>query len=344
MSLYRKHRPASFKDVVGQEHVVSLLQKQVKEGNIDHAYLFSGTRGTGKTSVARIFAKAIGTEPTDLYEIDAASNNGVDEVRELREAVRTLPFQSKYKVYIVDEVHMLSKAAFNALLKTLEEPPAHVVFILATTEKDRLPETIISRCQNFSFRKPRENDVRDLLSSVAKKEGVELDKASYSLIALLAEGSFRDALTILDRVLGASKDKRILVREVEKVTGAPAGVLVDQFLESLVAEDKKKALGVLADASESHVDMRVFTKLILRSARFAMLLFLAHDLRENIKNEISDEEFAFLEGLGKSGAVKVLPNILRALLRAYQDMGVAYIQSLPLELLVAELAVEPKPQ
>ena len=337
MSLYRKHRPASFKDVFGQEQVVSLLQKQVKEGNIDHAYLFSGTRGTGKTSVARIFAKAIGTEPADLYEIDAASNNGVDEVRELREAVRTLPFQSKYKVYIVDEVHMLSKAAFNALLKTLEEPPAHVVFILATTERDRLPETIISRCQSFAFRKPRENDVRELLVSVAKKEGVELDKASLSLLALLAEGSFRDALTILDKVLGASKDKQILVREVEKVTGAPAGVLVDQFLEAMVAGDKKKALGVITDATASHIDMRVFTKLVLRSARFAMLLVLADDLRETIKGEISDQEFAFLENLGKSAGAKVLPNILRALLRAYQDMGVAYIQSLPLELAVAEL-------
>jgi DNA polymerase III subunit gamma/tau len=341
MSLYRKHRPASFKEVVGQEEVVSLLAKQAKEGGISHAYLFSGTRGTGKTSVARIFAKAIGTEPADLYEIDAASNNSVDEVRELREAVRTLPFQSKYKVYIIDEVHMLSKAAFNALLKTLEEPPPHVVFILATTEKERLPETIVSRCQAFAFRKPREADVRELLVRVAKAEGVSLDKGSLGLISLLAEGSYRDALTVLDKVLGVSSEKgenkEILVREVEKVTGAPPSVLVDQFLEALVGGDKKKALGVIADASASRVEMRVFTKLVLRSARFALLLVLAPDLRETLREEISDGEFKFLDSLGKGGGTKSLPNILRGLLRAYQDLGVAHIQSLPLELLVAEL-------
>ena len=337
MSLYRKYRPVKFSEVIGQEHVVSVLEKQVKDHNVDHAYLFSGSRGTGKTSVARIFAKAIGAEETDLYEIDAASNNGVDEVRELREAVRTLPFQSKYKVYIVDEVHMLSKAAFNALLKTLEEPPAHVIFILATTEKDKLPETIISRCQNFSFRKPRENDVRELLHVVAKKEGVELDKDSLTLIALLAEGSFRDGLSILDKVLGVSKDKHILVREVERVTGAPSGILVNQFIEAVLAGDKKKSLGVIKDATDSRVNMRVFTKLILRSARFAMLLVLASDLKEQIKNEISNEEFIFLEALGKSAEAKKLPNFLRALLRAYQEMSLAYIQSLPLELVVAEL-------
>ncbi|HEY4504171.1 MAG TPA: DNA polymerase III subunit gamma/tau [Candidatus Paceibacterota bacterium] len=337
MSLYRKHRPASFGDVIGQEQVVSVLEKQIKNSNINHAYLFSGSRGTGKTSVARIFARAIGTQSTDLYEIDGASNNGVDEVRELREAVQTLPFQSKYKVYIIDEVHMLSKAAFNALLKTLEEPPAYVVFVLATTEKNKLPETIISRCQNFSFKKPHESDVRELLILVAKKEEIELDKGSLALIALLAEGSYRDALTILDKVLAVSKDKRIFVHEVEKITGAPSSVLVNQFLEALVTGDKKKAIGVIKDATDSHADMRVFTKLILRSARFAMLLVLAADMREFIKNEISDEELVFLGSLGKGLEAKKLPNILRALLKAYQEISVAYIQSLPLELIVAEL-------
>ena len=153
--LYRKYRPQSFKEVLGQEHVVEALEGAIRLGRVAHAYLFSGSRGTGKTSVARILAKALGTSETDLYEIDAASNRGIDDIRLLRDGVSAVPFESKRKVYIIDEVHMLTKEAFNALLKTLEEPPPHVIFILATTELEKVPETIISRCQTFSFKRPR---------------------------------------------------------------------------------------------------------------------------------------------------------------------------------------------
>ncbi len=149
--LYRKYRPQTFKDVIGQEHVVKVLEGAVKLGNISHAYIFSGSRGTGKTSVARILAREIGTSGNDLYEMDAASNRGIDDVREIRESVNTLPFESKYKIYIIDEVHMLTREAWNAFLKTLEEPPSHVIFIMATTELEKVPETVVSRCQTFAF-------------------------------------------------------------------------------------------------------------------------------------------------------------------------------------------------
>src|SRR6478609_6601729 len=152
--LYRKYRPQTFNDVIGQEHIVKVLKGAVELGNISHAYLFSGSRGTGKTSMARILARAIGTSANDLTELDAASNRGIDDMREIRDSVNTLPFESKYKVYIIDEVHMLTKDAWNAFLKTLEEPPAHVVFILATTELEKVPETVQSRCQVFTFKRP----------------------------------------------------------------------------------------------------------------------------------------------------------------------------------------------
>ena len=182
IALYRKYRPSSFDDVLGQEHIVKVLKGALKLGNIAHAYLFFGTRGTGKTSVARIMAQELKTSDADIYEIDAASNRGIDDIRELRDSVRTLPFNSDYKVYIIDEVHMLTKEAFNALLKTLEEPPKHVIFILATTELDKVPETIISRCQTFTFKKPTLSVLKDLVLSVSKKENFTLDNAGAELI------------------------------------------------------------------------------------------------------------------------------------------------------------------
>src|SRR3989304_4219041 len=170
--LYRKYRPQKFSDIIGQNHIVRVLEGAIKLGNISHAYLFSGPRGTGKTSVARILSREIGTSSNDLVEMDAASNRGIDDVREIRESVNTLPFESRYKVYIIDEVHMLTRDAWNAFLKTLEEPPRHVVFVLATTELEKVPETVISRCQTFSFKQPNQATLKDFALSVAEKEGV----------------------------------------------------------------------------------------------------------------------------------------------------------------------------
>src|SRR5258708_5612725 len=214
LALYRKYRPKSFNEVLGQDHIVSVLESSIKERKVSHAYLFVGSRGTGKTSVARIFAKDIGVSENDLYEIDAASNRGIEDIRQLRDGVRVLPFDSKYKIYIIDEVHMLSKDAWGALLKTLEEPPQHVIFILATTELQKVPDTIISRCQVFNFRKPSNSILKSTLINVAKKEGYDLDKSGAELLAILGDGSFRDALGVLQKVLNftsGSKNKKISI-------------------------------------------------------------------------------------------------------------------------------------
>ena len=217
LALYRKYRPSVFADVVGQDHIIKVLQGQIKTGKMSHAYLLSGTRGTGKTTTARIFAKAVNCltpkngEPcgkceackvfgatTDIIEIDAASNNKVDEIRELRENIRFAPMSLKYKVYIIDEVHMLTDSAFNALLKTLEEPPAHAIFILGTTEPQKLPATILSRCIKFNFRLISTEILEKYLSKIFKAEGVECEPEALHLIASLGEGSCRDTLTIAD--------------------------------------------------------------------------------------------------------------------------------------------------
>ena len=192
IALYTKYRPQKFSDVLGQEQVTDVLKDVIKNGNISHAYLFAGGRGTGKTSVARILANEIGTTSKDLYEIDAASHTSVEGVRALNESVNTLPFDSKYKVYILDEVHMLSTSAFNALLKTLEEPPKHVVFILATTEPQKIPDTVISRCEYYTFKAPSRAILKKMAVSTAKTEGYELEPAAAELIAILGDGSFRD--------------------------------------------------------------------------------------------------------------------------------------------------------
>jgi len=294
IALYRKYRPHSFADVVGQDHIVKVLEGSVATGRISHAYLFAGSRGTGKTSIARIFARALGTSENDIYEIDAASNRGIDDIRAIRDAVAVMPLESRYKVYIVDEAHMLTKEAFNALLKTLEEPPAHVIFILATTELDKLPETIVSRCQSFSFKKPARDILRDVVTAVAKKEGFTLEPGAADLLALLGDGSFRDALGMLDKVLsseggdvienksGEGKEKKtegkskisqsISLEKIELITGAPKNSLVNDFLIGLSKGDPAPALTAISQADSAGIDMKVFLTLVLEKARFILLL------------------------------------------------------------------------
>jgi len=330
--LYRKYRPKDFSEVIGQEHIVKALEGAIKQESIGHAYLFAGSRGTGKTTFARIFAARIGTKERDLHEIDAASNRGIDDIRALREEVHTLPFESSYKVYVIDEVHMLTKEAFNALLKTLEEPPKHVVFILATTEIEKLPDTIISRCQSFTFKKPTVKVLSEMVSRVAKKEGYKLEPASAELLALLANGSFRDAHGYLQQALSVSTDKMISADEIEAVTGAPRGELLFALLDAVAAGDIDKAITVLKSVVDTGADMQTFLTLLMRLVRTILLLRNAPSMRKELEEEFIPEDFERL--LKHAGVSKQYVNskLLLALLDAYSRLGTTFVQQLPVEL------------
>ncbi|MCK9597178.1 DNA polymerase III subunit gamma/tau [Candidatus Pacearchaeota archaeon] len=336
-TLYRKYRPGKFAEVLGQDHIVKVLESSIKLGNITHAYVFSGSRGTGKTSVARIFAKEIGTTPNDIYEIDAASNNGVDEIRALNEAVSTLPFDSKYKVYILDEAHMLSKGAWNALLKTLEEPPAHVIFILATTEAQKIPDTVMSRCQTFSFKKPTQKILKDVVVNIAKKEGFTLEQSSADLIALLGDGSFRDAQSVLQKVISASKDKKISVGEVILVTGAPKSEMINNFIKAIDESNIELGLSAVKDAETANIDMLLYFKMILYKMRLILLLKNSKSLDENIKEEMTDNDFTFLNGIADKADTKINSKVLYDLLGYYDMVNKSYIPNLPLELALVRI-------
>lgn len=335
--LYRKYRPQGFKEVLGQEHIVSALVGALEQGNVAHAYLFSGSRGTGKTSIARILAKEIKTSNNDLYEMDAASNRKIDNIRELIDAVNILPFESQYKVYIIDEVHMLTKEAFNALLKTLEEPPKYVVFILATTEIEKLPDTIISRCQTFTFKKPSQKILKDAVVAIAKKEGFTLEPSAGDLIALLADGSFRDAQGILQKILFSSSDKKVSVEEVEKIAGAPKGELVNNIISAIAKEELEKGLRAINSAVEGNVDMKVFLKMILHKVRSVMLLKYAKDMEGIIKEQFNKEDFEFLKAFSKEEKNKINSKTLNELLLAYNAIDYSYISQLPLELALIKI-------
>lgn len=338
LALYRKYRPSDFSEVIGQAHIVDALTKSIENGKVSHAYLFVGSRGTGKTSVARIFAKSIGVSEQDLYEIDAASNRGIEDIKTLREGVRALPFDSKYKVYIIDEVHMLSKDAWGALLKTLEEPPKHVIFILATTELGKVPDTIISRCQVFTFKKPTETTLKNTLISVAKKEGYTLDQGSAELLAILGDGSFRDALGILQKVIHFSSGKKIIREEVEKITGAPKSVLVNGVLKSIVEKNLDEGLAFVQQAANENIDMKLFMKLIIEKLRGAIILRYAPKLEESMVNDIGEEDLKLIKSLVKEDKEGMLrSNSLSVLLEQYQNLDNAFIQELPIELALIKI-------
>lgn len=252
-SLYRKYRPLSLSDVVGQEQVTTPLENSVKQDKISHAYLFTGPRGTGKTSVARIFAHAVNNfkyeledDYVDIIEIDGASNRGIDDIREIREKAAIKPTLGKYKVYIIDEVHMLTKEAFNALLKTLEEPPEHVIFIMATTDLHKVPATILSRAQVYNFKLADENTIFNHLTEICKKESIDIEPEALKILVRRGGGSFRDTLSILDQISTLS-DKKITHEMIEKAMGLPEDAKIAELLQNYKDGNTDKITNLLKD-------------------------------------------------------------------------------------------------
>lgn len=337
VALYRKYRPANFDEVLDQDQIVSVLKGAIAKGAIPHALLFSGSRGTGKTTLARIFAAAIGTTSVDLYEMDAASNRGIDDIRELREAVHTVPFESKYKVYIIDEVHMLTKEAFNALLKTLEEPPAHVIFILATTEEEKLLDTILSRCQVFRFRAPSRAVLAKTVTDVAKKEGFTLSPDAADLIAVAADGSFRDALGVTQKVILASADTTPTADAVASIIGAPKQAILTDLLTALHERKTEAALTAVAQAVASHVEMKLFVRLILDHVRAVMLLRHQPGAKAELLAAFSESMQNTLAAFAAAPATSLNSHLILRLLTASDQTGRSPIPHLPLEITIVEV-------
>ena len=323
-ALYRKYRPKTFEEVIGQEHITRTLANQVKASSVSHAYLFTGSRGTGKTSTARIFAKAINCENNtngspcyecqtckeldrasnmDIIEIDAASNNRVDEIREIRENVKFMPAKAKYKVYIIDEVHMLTDSAFNALLKTLEEPPAHVVFILGTTEVHKLPQTILSRCLRFDFRLVSVLKLEKILKEIFDKEGVSYKDEALKVIATAGEGSVRDTLSIADLIVAYSKDDEITLDSVLKVLGNSDNESMFSFAKAVFEKNLGNVFETINKVAQEGKNLVVFAKdlsvlfrnlLIIKTSKNAFeLLAISQDAfhkMQEIAKDVTEEE------------------------------------------------------
>lgn len=308
-SLYRKYRPMRFEDVCGQQFIVKTLSNAIKNNKIGHAYLFCGTRGTGKTTIAKIFAKLVNClnpldnvpcgeceiclnentdEIPDIIEIDAASNNGVDEIRELKNKIRLMPVMCKYKVYIIDEVHMLSTGAFNALLKTLEEPPEHVIFILATTEPQKLPITIISRCQRFDFKKINVLDISKRLKYISQKEGIDIDDEAIEEIAKLSEGAMRDAIGLLDQI-SSFADSKITVEDIYTIRGSVSNRVLVELIEKYIDNDASSILSIVDDIYLSGKDFYRLSEDILVFYRNMLISKVAPSYFEDKALQLKDD-------------------------------------------------------
>lgn len=327
-ALYRKWRPQTFEDVCGQEQITVTLKNELESSRISHAYLFCGTRGTGKTSTAKLLAKAVNCKAPrdfnpcnecescrsinegnsiDVYEIDAASNRGIDDIRNLREAIKFTPTMGKYKVYIIDEVHMLTNEAFNALLKTLEEPPEYVLFILATTEPHKLPATILSRCQRFDFKRISTDIIAGRLEAVCREEGLEIDGAAVKLIARNSDGAMRDALSILDQC-SVYGDRRITHDSVLEVLGIVNDEYLFRISESVLREDAGKAIGIVDEIASGGKDISQFIKDLMIHYRNLMMTKVVAKCEEVI-----DMSMEGIEQLRKQSAEYGKDNIIRCI-------------------------------
>ena len=298
VALYRKFRPKTFDEVVGQEHIEKTLKNQIMNHRVGHAYLFSGGRGSGKTSTAKILARAVNClqpvngEPcneceickqalegnlVDITEMDAASNNGVDNIRDIREEVEFIPTTAKYRVYIIDEVHMLSTGAFNALLKTLEEPPAHVIFILATTEPQKLPATILSRCQRFDFKRISRENIMKRLKFICEENEIQIEENALRMIANLADGAMRDAISILDRCV-SDGDEIITEEKIRELSGVPQFEYLSQMLEAVIQKNPEKVLQIAEKLIQEGKDINVFLWELIKLVRDIVMYSIDENL------------------------------------------------------------------
>lgn len=354
-ALYRKYRSQTFEEVIGQEHVTTTLRNALREGRISHAYLFSGPRGTGKTSTARILAKAVNclhpdpeqrpdnTCPicvainegrlVDLVEMDAASHTSVDNIRELIERVNFAPTEARYKVYVIDEAHMLSNAAFNALLKTLEEPPAHVIFVLATTEPHKIPETVLSRCQRFDFRRIPAPLIVEHLQRILEQEGREAEPAALEHIALAAEGCMRDAVSLLDQLLSFGSGT-VTLEQVESVLGVVPGATLTRFVDVMAAQDAGHLLTDLHALVARGIELRQFTTQLIRYLRDVLLVRVGG--REALP-DLPAERLDILTGQAQRFSPAHLMMAVRRLTQVAQDIRSGVEAQLALELALLEI-------
>ena len=335
-ALYRKFRPQEFEDVKGQDHIVKTLKNQINADRIGHAYLFCGTRGTGKTTIAKIFARAVNCEhpvegspcgecPTckaiqngssmNVIEIDAASNNGVDNIRQIREEVAYRPTEGKYKVYIIDEVHMLSTGAFNALLKTLEEPPEYVMFILATTEAHKIPVTILSRCQRYDFHRISNDTIADRLFELMKEEQIEVEEKAIKYVAKAGDGSMRDALSLLDQCIAFHLGEKLTYENVLEVLGAVDTEVFSKLLRQVIAGEVAEAIGTLGQLVDEGREINQMVADFVWYMRNLLLLQSSDDMEEVL--EISKDNLVAL----KEEASLVKPEVLMRYIRVFSELS-----------------------